>query len=239
MDQVTTYFNSGLASCQSGDYQNGIHFFDLALAINPLHIESLYNRAKAKYKINAIEACLEDFDSAIKIASKDADLYSERAVVYYRLDQKKAALDDLTMAIALEPENPYRYASRAYIKDRYGDFEGAIEDYNKAIALDPEDAISYNNKGLVEEKLGLKKESVQSFQKADMLTGYKKPPVPDSAKSGWQGAAANGQQQHVRPTQAAPKKEASKWQIIKGIFTSREGRNDFIGFVLDLLRRKK
>lgn len=239
MDQVTEYFNAGLASCRGGDYHEGITFFDRALAIHPTHLESLYNRAKAKYKVNAMDACLADFNYAIEIAPAKADLYGERAVVYYRLERKKEALDDLTKAIELDLSNPYRYASRAFIKDKYGDLHGAIADYNKAIELDPEDAISYNNKGLVEEKLGLKDASIVSFRNADRLTGYKEPGRRHDLTEEPPKTPEKQDFSHVRSKEEVQKNKVSKWQIIKAIFNSREGRNEFINFVLDLLKGKK
>ncbi len=239
MDQITEYLNAGLASCRRGDYQDGIAFFDQALTINPTHLESLYNRAKAKYKMNAIEACLDDFNKAIAISPTNADFFSERAVVYYRLDNKKMALEDLTEAVEIDPKNPYRYASRAYIKDKYGDLEGAIADYNVAVELDPEDAISYNNKGLVEEKLGWKTASAASFKKADTLTGYKNSPPAEGVVQKSSTAPEKRNSDHVRSEPQERENGASRWQIVKQIFTSRDGRNDFIDYVLDLFKRRQ
>ncbi len=235
MDQVIEYFNAGMASCRDGDYLEGIASFDLALAIHPTHLESIYNRAKAKYKVDAMDGCLADFNLAIEIAPTKADFYSERAVVYYRLERKKEALEDLTKAIDLDLNNPYRYASRAFIKDKYGDLQGAIADYNKAIELDPEDAISYNNKGLVEEKLGLKDASMESFRNADRLTGYRESGSAEETPK----ASKKQDFSHVRSKEEVQKNKSSKWEIIKAIFNSREGRNEFINFVLDLLKGKK
>lgn len=233
------YFKAGMDSCRNGDYRNGISLFDQALAIDPGHLESLYNRAKAKYKINAIEECLVDFDHAIQIAPQNPDLYSERAVVFYRVGNSKAALNDLTVAIKLDSNNAYRYASRAYIRDKYGDHMGAIEDYSKAVELDPEDAISYNNKGLVEEKLGLKNESLASFQNADRLTGYKKNLSGTEKAQGLTKSSGKENNRHVRSHQKVKQNNISVWKIIKQIFTSRDGRNDFIVFVLDIFKKKK
>ena len=234
MEDFRQYYLSAMEYCKKGDFKNGISDFDKAIAINSNHIESLYNRAKAKFKIRLFSECLADFDLALAVTPDNPVLLSERAVVFYHMGEKNKAMADLDTAVLLEPSNSYRYASRAYIKDKTGDFLGAIGDYQKAIELDPEDAISYNNKGLVEEKLGYINRSKESFKKADSLTGFENgsdnPPLNQSLK------------EKVASQEITAKKKPTFKQylkVVEEIFTSRSGRNDFLSYLIDLFKGKK
>lgn len=239
MEDFVRHYYLGIENCKKGDFNGGISEFNKAISLNPNHVESIYNRAKAKFKLKLVEDCLEDFALALTIMPENPVLFSERAVVYYHLEENQNALNDLNKAVSLEPENSYRYASRAYIKDKIGDLEGAIEDYQKAIELDPEDAISHNNKGLVEEKLGYTNRAKISFRKADALTGFDEN-IKYSERSDIREHAT------IPPT---PSQHDLKTQqkfginsyldVVKEIFTTRNGRNDFLSFVIDFFKGKR
>jgi tetratricopeptide (TPR) repeat protein len=232
MANYSFYYIKGLEKCREGNFEEGIAYFDKALALLPSHTESIYNRAKAKFKLKRLEECIIDLELALSISPQNPVFYSERAVVYYHMGHMEKSLQDLDAAAALEPENPYRYSSRAYIKDKAGDLLGAIEDYAKAIALDPEDAISYNNKGLVEEKLGYYNRSKESFRKADALAEGRN---PDEEKE-----ASYNKPEEVSPELKRkiryPIKDYYKWG--KRAFSTKEGFKDFISFTIDILKGK-
>jgi tetratricopeptide (TPR) repeat protein len=235
MNTFLKYFQEGTIYCQEHQYEKGIAAYNEALRINPLHTDSLYNRAKAKFKLDRLDGCLDDLNAAIAINPHNPLLFSERAVVFYHKGLAKDALNDLDMAARIEPENPYRYASRAFIKDKTGDFTGALEDYNKAISLDPTDAISYNNRGLVEEKLGYTNRSKLSFEKADRLTGG------NVVKEGKEEDISIDISNRPKATGSGGKNHSLKdyLSVLKGIFASREGFKDFLSFAIDFFRSKK
>lgn len=236
MEDYLVYYKSGMESCRKGLLEEGIAAFDKALHLNPSHLESLYNRAKARFKLQKFEECLEDFALALNISPDNPLLLSERAVVFYHMKNIDKALEDLEKAVQLDPENPYRYASRAYMKDKAGDLQGAIYDYNKAIALDPEDAISYNNRGLVEEKLGYHNRAKESFRKADGLTGAKTAaPVSNDRTNHY------AEENLIRPAPQKPKRYPAKAYLkwIKKVFSSKEGFRDFLSFTIDFFRIQK
>lgn len=227
-----------MENCKKGDFNGGISEFNKAINLNPNHIESIYNRAKAKFKLKLIEECLDDFALALVIMPENSVLYSERAVVFYHMGESQNALNDLNKAVSLESENPYRYASRAYIKDKIGDLEGSIEDYQKAIELDPEDAISHNNKGLVEEKLGFTNRAKISFSKADSLTGFDEK-FKYSEKSNIAENVMIPSTSNNRNLKSKQKFGVNSYlEVVKKIFTTRNGRNDFLSFAIDFFKRK-
>ena len=231
MEDFIIYYTQGLESCRKGDFKEGIEAFSKALQLNPSHVESLYNRAKAKFKLQLFDDCIADLTQAAAIAPSNPVLFSERAVVYYHKGLIQESLQDLDMAVELEPENPYRYASRAYIKDKSKDFEGALADYNKAVELDPNDAISHNNKGLVEEKLGYHNRSKTSFKRADELTGVKARPLQEELGN-----------TVTMPEQKNQQKVYSLkdyYRHGKNVLTTKEGLRDFFSFIIDLLKKPK
>lgn len=233
MKDYSTYYIKGIEKCREGKFEEGIAYFDKALSLHSTHTESIYNRAKAKFKLKRLNECVIDLNHALNVSPENPVFYSERAVVHYHMGLMEKSLQDLDAAAKLDPDNSYRYSSRAYIKDKAGDLLGAIEDYNKAIALDPEDAIAYNNKGLVEEKLGYYNRSKESFKKADALAEGKTPPAQEE-----EPLSKKPEQAVPEPKRKTvyPMKDYYAWG--KKVLTSKEGFKDFISFTIDVFKRK-
>jgi tetratricopeptide (TPR) repeat protein len=216
-----------------------------------------YEKGLQKLREGKYDSALIYFDNALTKTPKDASCLSDKAVTLFHLGRKEEALELLNQAQVLEPANPYRYSSRAFIKDSLGDLQGAIEDYQKAIELDPEDMVAYNNLGMLEEKLGYKEAAKKKFEQADELAkklglvfdenGNLLETAPGlavpNAANGHRKEDIEGKQAVLQEISAIEKVENTNeeilkpslpdyFNIIKSIFTSKQGFQEFIDFVL-------
>nr|WKN36046.1 tetratricopeptide repeat protein [Tunicatimonas sp. TK19036] len=228
------YARQGYELLKQEKYEQALHYFQLALAQESTHHESIYGLARTQFKLENFEESIQAFDRLINLIPNNATYYSERGVALHWVKSNDLALADFDKAVDLEPENPYRYSSRAYIKDRLNDSQGAIDDYTKAIELDPEDAIAYNNRGMIEEKLGHLERARNSYQQADAL---------DQSKNGKpRSTPVTERNQEVpasKQTIASPKptKQSGYWQEIRSVFTSRQQFRDFLQFLGNPFRK--
>jgi tetratricopeptide (TPR) repeat protein len=195
-----------------------------------------YDKAKEHYAAKRLKEAIDDFSEAIIVEPNNADIYADRAVAYFHLQEFSLALKDKNKAVELEPQKPYRYSSRAYIKSAMGDVEGAIDDYKKCIELDPEDSIAYNNLGLLEEKLGYISKSKERFKKADDI----------SERLGLNFYGNTQQSEPPKQNLTEPNFieedkpfEGNILTVVKEVFTTKKGFNEFIRFVKGGLKKRE
>lgn len=233
-------FEKGVALYKEGNFDAALEVFKELTATeqgNPLF--HLY-RGRTLTRLGKGAEALADFDILIELEPYNTDFLSDRGVVLHLLGRNEEALSELDRAANLDPHNPYRYSSRAYLKDRIGDFLGAIADYEKAIELDPEDAVAFNNLGLVEEKMGRKEKAKDYFQKADTLSGY--PPKKEVELA---PEAQPNKVEKSTPKRSVPKAEKKKLttghflDVLNGIFTKTEIRQEFTSYIKGLFSKKK
>lgn len=245
---VNTHFTAALERCRQEKYQEAIPFFDLSIQLEPLHIESFFNRGLAYFKLGNFNQAIEDYTHALLLAPSNAFILSERAVAYHHVQNNRAALADFDQAALLEPQNPYRFSSRAYLKAFIGDVQGAVEDYKTAIQLDPDDAIALNNLGLLEEKLGYQQDAQAHFDQADAIADKgKKFEKPDLEQILQEYEAKQATQKETERLQAQPKGIIEKttdlpkthFEVMKQVFTSKARFKEFITFVKNTLKGKQ
>jgi tetratricopeptide (TPR) repeat protein len=227
-NEIEALVRKGVECCENAEFEQGVKYFDKALAKDSQHTLALHNRARALSRIGKMKLALVDFKALTIQFPQNASFIADYAVALHLDNQNEQAVLLFEQALALEPTNPYRYASRAYFKDRTGDSEGAIQDYEKAIELDPEDAIALNNKGLIEEKLGYKERANKSFDKSNSIVGYN-----PSEKAKEKKSAPNFSQVQ----KPSSKEQNKRWAIIKSVFT-KEGFKDFTSFTKTLIEKK-
>lgn len=200
---------------------------------------NLYSKALKLSRQGKYEKAILEFDKVVSREPRNADALSDRGVAKFHVKDFEGALSDMDQALELEPNNPYRYASRAYIRDKSGDTKGAIEDYKKAIELDPENAVSHNNLGLLEEKQGYIDRAKLRFQLADRLSEdfeleeeiisiQKRDEMVDSLLKDLNISVDD---------QKDKKEKISLLRQMLMVFSSKEERSDFFGFLKKIFKK--
>lgn len=195
----------------------------------PNHADGLFYRGVCYRKLDQFNESIADFNAILTKLPDEPTLLCERAISLFKNEQLDLALQDLNKAVELDANNPYRYTSRAFIR-AYVDIEGAIEDYQKAIELDPKDEIAYNNLGLLQEQKGNFKAAKQNFKKSNKIIGYE----PEKRQEKQDNTTLDNKTLDSKTKDE--KTYHNSWELIKGIFTSKEVRKEYFKFLKNLLK---
>ena len=229
------YINRGIEFARKADYNNALNNLNKAIELNSRSPEAFYNRSRVYLKLEKLKESMRDISSAIEINPSLADLYGHRGTLFCHTAEFDKALADMELALKLENANDFRWACRAWVKDKMGDLKGALADYEKALELDPDNPITLNNIGLVEQKLNYSKENTsRRFDKADSLAKelFDKP-LQDQPASEVQRIFEEKLELKEKSKDAAKAKMSTRHvtQTLKGIFTDKKERGEFISFI--------
>lgn len=191
----------------------------------PNHADGFFYRGICYRKLDRFNESITDFNAILTKLPDEPTLLCERAISLFKNQQIELALDDLNKAVELDDSNAYRYTSRAFIR-AYVDIDGAIEDYQKAIELDPEDEIAYNNLGLLQEQKGNFREAKKSFNESNKIIGYD----PEKRQE-------KKDDKTLDSTTKDEKTYVNSWELIKGIFTSKEVRKEYFKFLGNFFKK--
>lgn len=186
-----------------------------------------HEKSRVLCTLGKLNEALQAANTALELDPDNPTYLVERATVYIHMKRYGLALLDMDRAVVLAPENPFPLACRAYLKDLTGKTEEAIIDYQKALTLDPEDAVLHNNLGLLLEKLGWKQKACDHFARADQLACEMKLFLEPLEKSMPQSERVTAEED------SAPR---TGWAVMKGLFRSAALREEFLTFILELLR---
>lgn len=185
----------------------------------------------SKVKENDFISAIEYFTISIQETPENTEAYAERAVAYLNSNQFELSMFDMNKCIEMEPNNSYRYSCRAFLKTKMGDTNGAIADYEIAVRLDPEDAIAYNNLGLVQESKGFMKQAQKSFDESNRIIGYSPKKFDEHNLQVDEPNKKETEQHEINNTTGK--------SVLKSVFTSKKGFNEFVSFVKNGFKLKK
>ena len=135
-----SYYDSGIAHHENGDYDRAIADFSKAIELDPNRAEFYHARGGTYLQKDDYDRAIADFSKAIELDPNRAGAYHDRGWTYLLKDDYARAIADFSKAIELEPQGAWHYFQRGVSyrsRDTDGDLDRAIADYNKAIELDP------------------------------------------------------------------------------------------------------
>jgi tetratricopeptide (TPR) repeat protein len=139
-DNATSYYNNGDLLVVSGDYENAITLFDLALASDT----SMINKTGGLLY-----------------------LYRDKAYAQIQLNRYNDALSTLAAGLARYPQDPLLWNNRGYAFFRTGKLQDALDSYNTAISFDQNYTTALINKGDALSGMGRYSEAVEAYTKAE------------------------------------------------------------------------
>jgi len=126
---------------KTGDYNNALPFYEMALRLEPKNAEIYNIRAAAYQEREMYREAKNDFDRAILLDAKNPKYYNRRAILFNLLNYSEYAIRDADKALEYAGDNlnekSFAYYQRAVAKTNNGRLEGALEDYNSALANSP------------------------------------------------------------------------------------------------------
>lgn len=130
------YNNLGLAYDSSGDFDNALKNYNVAIVLNPKYTDSIYNKAFALQRLDKCNEAISGFTRVIELKPSFINSYMNRGICYATLGDFNRAIDDFTVAGKLDPSNKASYINLALAQKAAGDLTNAQENFSKAEKLD-------------------------------------------------------------------------------------------------------
>ncbi len=114
-DLAATFSNRGILQAQRGRYAQAVEDYDRALAINPILVHAMINRANAYSRMRQFKEALNDYDIAAFYSEGRNDLvFYNRAMLFLQMGRVENARNDLLRALEAQPDSlRYREALAA------------------------------------------------------------------------------------------------------------------------------
>jgi tetratricopeptide (TPR) repeat protein len=125
----------GEARRMSGNYQDAIDLYNLAIGINANYAPSYLGRARATFALNSKKNVIPDLNKAIDVDSNYVEAYLERGLYYFQKKDLKSAQTDLEQAAALR-DSPLVEINLARVLLALDENAAALEAAKKANELD-------------------------------------------------------------------------------------------------------
>lgn len=139
---------------RQGNYTAAVLEYTLALAADPRHFKSLFNRGFAYDKLGEYEAAIKDYSTAIEVNPDYAFCYYNRGITYDHMMDLQQACRDFSKAIELLPENIDFYHNRAYCLRKLDRFDEAIRDYSAILLTQSGNFKALYNRSLCYDRRG-------------------------------------------------------------------------------------
>jgi tetratricopeptide (TPR) repeat protein len=155
------------------NYQQAIHDYTHALALDP-HLVGAYNaRGYAYHQLKSYQSAIEDYNRAIELDDKYTSPYRNRGQLYTSLKEYRNAVTDFSRAIELDSRTAWVYGRRGYANYQLKEYEQAIKDYDHMIELDSKRFWAYNERGLVYYALEKYERAIEDFDREIELDSEK------------------------------------------------------------------
>jgi tetratricopeptide (TPR) repeat protein len=143
-DAATDYYNAGVRSLSSNEYQRAIGLFDQALASDTTMIRQsdalLYTyqgKSYALVKLEKYEDAIKTVDQGLAIYPGDFMLWNNKGYSYFKLGNNTEALKSYDRALSFDQNYTISLVNKGDTLYKMGRFQDAADTYSKANVTDP------------------------------------------------------------------------------------------------------
>ena len=139
------------------DYDKAFEYFNNALALEPNHVNSYFQRGLLYADVGKCREAIADFDKVIELIPDSHNTLQQRGLCKLNLKEYGSALADMDMAVAILAADgriqPLAFMNRGKVRYILGNYDGAIDDLTTAIRAYPNEfviilrALTYLKKG--------------------------------------------------------------------------------------------
>lgn len=230
---MQNHYENGLKKLKEGKYSEALINFDKALAENPNDASCMSDKAVTLFHLNKKVESLALLDQAQKLEPTNPYRYSSRAFVKDAMGDLQGAILDYQKAIELDPEDMVAHNNLGLIEEKLGYKEAAKKKFAEADALAKKLGIEFDEKGdFVSSKPRQDMPTAASGQRneqEEIDESNSVPPVYSLRKQVDTPAPVVEEQAKPSVQNLTPK---NYLQVLKEVFTSKEGFREFVDFVL-------
>ena len=131
---------------QSGQYEEALMHFNLALQKEDKNPDLYISRVGALLALNRVDEALLDMEAALTLRPEDERLLFARAFLYRRFGRAQDALNDLNRALEIRPDFVDALFGRASLHYTLQNFDKSVADFTHIIDAAPEMSEAYFNR---------------------------------------------------------------------------------------------
>ncbi len=132
------YHARALYRASQGNPQGAFEDWGLALKADSSFAPAWENRTDMLYRMQSMEACLEELNACVRLAPESTTCLLRRAEFNIHLNQFERAFDDLNEALRVNDQLHEAYWMKGKIYASNGNAEKAISSYQTAVEVNPE-----------------------------------------------------------------------------------------------------
>lgn len=132
------YHARALYRTSQGNPQGAFEDWGLALKADSSFAPAWENRTDMLYRMQSMEACLEELNACVRLAPESTACLLRRAEFNIHLNQFERAFDDLNEALRVNDQLHEAYWMKGKIYASNGNAEKAISSYQTAVEVNPE-----------------------------------------------------------------------------------------------------
>jgi tetratricopeptide (TPR) repeat protein len=169
LNSFRAYFYLGLALSADRRYTEAVESLNIALDLDPAHLQSLVALGDAQWKLGDLAEADAAYFRALKLRPEYADALDGLARVRESRGQIELAVTTFQRAIASNRGFAPAYTHLGDLYLREGRFEEAVHLLEEAVSARPDFAAGLNRLALAYGRLGLSNEAIATIQRAREL----------------------------------------------------------------------
>src|SRR6266568_1675535 len=163
-------FQQAAAFHQQGRFPEAESLYEIVLAAEPRHFDSLYCLGLIRLQQNRFDDAADLFRRAIKVEQASAEAHYFLALALTGLNRAGEAIRRYEKALGLRPNFAEAHSSLGCALQALGRFKEAIAHYEKALAIRPAYPEARDNLGNALQVLGRSAEAIAQYEKALEVT---------------------------------------------------------------------
>lgn len=175
-ERFTRHYTAGYRHHEKGHFDKAIKEYDLAVALNPSHVDLLLNRASAWYAKAEFARAIQDYDRVLQLDSRQNAAYEARAYANFELGKPSVALKDFLTALSLQPLQTQLRQGITGCKYEIGDLEATWQDAEILLKAENFKSAAARYRSLV---LLERNQLTEALQEADLAIAHA-PADPDA-----------------------------------------------------------
>ncbi|MEA5531031.1 tetratricopeptide repeat protein [Dolichospermum sp. UHCC 0684] len=159
-ENSVTYYNKGHALWNSGNWEEGLACYDMAILLNPDYAMAHYDKGNLLYTLGRYQEALLSLTEATRLMplmplmpNGEMPHYLE-GVCLDMLGDSQKALESFDAAIRLNPNNHIGYQGKGIALDKLGKYQEALQTLEYALQLNPNSPNTQNSIRIVKKHLG-------------------------------------------------------------------------------------
>lgn len=179
-DFPCVYSDCGLIYESNNCPQKAIKYYEMALRLNPNHLNTLYNISNLELKLGHLDKAISYYQRILineVNVIESLDVHMKLANIFHkRMDNFNEALYHYEKALTFDNKCLDAYFNIASILHKMNKSNEALQYLISAVQIDPNCAIAYTNIGFIKEEGKRYNEAIESYKMALKI----KPDFPDA-----------------------------------------------------------